>query len=218
MSIRVLLADDHDLFLEGLARLLELEGDIAVVGRASNGMEAIALVESTKPDVVLMDINMPVVDGVEATKRILEQQPETGVVILTMYRQDQHVFQAIRAGARGYLLKNSRIEEVVAAIRAVKTGASLIDPAMTAKVLREFRRLADQAEPDGPIGGLTETEIAILRLVASGMSNKEIAQKLSFSEKTIKNRLSILFQKLDIRDRTQAAIYAMTHGLIANQY
>ncbi len=218
MGIRVLLADDHRLFRDGLRQLLEFEDDIEIVGEAEDGLQAERMAMELRPDIVLMDINMPIVDGVAATRQVLQARPETGVIILTMYRQDQHVFQAIRAGARGYLLKNCSPSELVSAIRLVSSGSSLIAPEMATKLIKEFQRLADQSDPNEPMGGLTEKEIAILRLVASGMSNKEIASELAFSEKTIKNQLSILFQKLGIRDRTQAAIYAMTHGLIPNQY
>jgi DNA-binding NarL/FixJ family response regulator len=218
MGIKVLLADDHRLFRDGLRQLLELESDIKIVGEAENGLEAERMALDTNPDVILMDINMPIVDGVAATRQILDAKPDVGIIILTMYRQDQHVFQAVRAGARGYLLKNTSPTDLVSAIRLVYSGSSLIDPEMATKLCREFARLADQMDPTEPLGGLTEKEIAILRLVAAGMSNKEIASELAFSEKTIKNQLSILFQKLGIRDRTQAAIYAMTHGLIPNEY
>lgn len=215
MIIKVLVADDHTLFRQGLRQLLEIEPDVEVVGEAKDGMEVQRKVEELRPDVVLMDINMPIVDGVAATKQILEANPDLGVIMLTMYRQDQHVFEAIRAGARGYLLKDCLSTEVVSAIRAVYGGASIIDPTVTTKVLREFQRLAHDTDPEQGVGQLTAREVAILRLVAAGYSNKEIALKLAFSDKTVKNHLTTIFQKLQIRDRTQAAIYALSQGLIS---
>jgi DNA-binding NarL/FixJ family response regulator len=215
--INVLLADDHDLFRQGLRQLLELERDIRVVGEAGDGLQVQEMVEELEPDVVLMDINMPVADGVSATREILRTRPQTGIIILTMYREDGYVFQAIRVGARGYLLKSANSSEVVAAVRAVAKGASLLDPEMTTKVLREFRRLAQRVGPEEGLGGLSETEIKLLRLVASGLSNKEIAAELSFAESTVKNKLSLLFEKIQASDRTQAAIYAITHGLLPDR-
>ncbi len=214
--IRVALADDHTLFRQGLRQLLELEPDMEVVGEAVNGVEAIELARRTRPDVFLVDINMPIVDGVSATREIMREDPSIGVVVLTMYPEDGYVIRAITAGARGYLLKDADSARVVDAVRTVAAGHSQLDPGMTTKLLQEFRRIAQQPGQDNSMGGLTPREIDLLRLIASGRSNKEIAHELNLAESTVKNKLSVLFQKLDAKDRTQAAIYAMSHGLLAN--
>ena len=214
--IRVALADDHTLFRQGLRQLLELEPDMEIVGEAVNGVEAIELARRTRPDVFLVDINMPIVDGVSATREIMREDPSIGVVVLTMYPEDGYVIRAITAGARGYLLKDADSARVVDAVRTVAAGHSQLDPGMTTKLLQEFRRIAQQPGQDNSMGGLTPREIDLLRLIASGRSNKEIAHELNLAESTVKNKLSVLFQKLDAKDRTQAAIYAMSHGLLAN--
>ena len=214
--IRVALADDHTLFRQGLRQLLELEPDMEVVGEAVNGVEAIELARRTRPDVFLVDINMPIVDGVSATREIMREDPSIGVVVLTMYPEDGYVIRAITAAARGYLLKDADSAHVVDAVRTVAAGHSQLDPGMTTKLLQEFRRIAQQPGQDNSMGGLTPREIDLLRLIASGRSNKEIAHELNLAESTVKNKLSVLFQKLDAKDRTQAAIYAMSHGLLAN--
>jgi len=216
-KVRVLIADDHTLFREGLRQLLEMERDIEVVGEACDGIEAVSKTRDLMPDVVLMDINMPVVGGVAAIEQVLEERPDTGVIVLTMHRQDQFVFESMRAGARGYLLKDVKSSDLVFAIRMVARGASLVDPRMTTTVLKEFRRLASQVEADQGVGGLTPKELEILRLLAMGMSNKEIGRELCLAEKTVKNYLSTIFQKLQISDRVQAAIYALKRGLLTDQ-
>lgn len=215
--IRVALADDHTLFRQGLRQLIEIETDMQVVGEATNGKQAQELARTAQPDVFLIDINMPEVDGVTATREILREHPDIGIIVLTMYPEDGYIVRAVTAGARGYLLKDADSTRVVDAVRAVAAGHSQIDPGVTTKLLQEFRRIAQQSGQDQSVGGLTPREVELLRLIASGRSNKEIAHELSLAESTVKNRLSILFQKLDAKDRTQAAIYAMTHGLLANK-
>ena len=215
--LRVLIADDHTLFREGMRQLLEMERDIEVVGEASDGIEVLAKTKELQPDVILMDINMPVVNGVTAISQVLAERPEVGIIVLTMFREDQYVFDAMRAGARGYLLKDAKPSDLIFAIRMVARGASLIDPQMTTTVLKEFRRLASQVEPEQGVGGLTPKELEILKLLAMGLSNKEIGRRLCLAEKTVKNYLSTIFQKLQINDRVQAAIYALRHGLLADQ-
>jgi DNA-binding NarL/FixJ family response regulator len=212
-EIRVVLADDHQLFRQGLKALLELERGITIVGEASDGLEVQRVSVEQDANVVLMDINMPIVDGLSATRELLRARPEIGVIILSMHHEEGHVFQALRAGARGYLLKTSRVSEVAGAVRAVASGLSLLDPTVTSSVLSEFVRISKKQTPEDGLGQLTETEVKILQHVAAGMSNKEIASKLSLAESTVKNRLSVLFEKIGVLDRTQAAIYAITHGI-----
>jgi DNA-binding NarL/FixJ family response regulator len=212
-DIRVVLADDHQLFRQGLIALLELERGMAIVGEASNGLDAQRISLEQRAEVVLMDINMPIVDGLSATRELLRANPMIGVIILSMHHEEGHVFQALRAGARGYLLKTSRVSEVASAVRAVASGLSLLDPSVTSSVVSEFRRISARQTPEDGLGQLTETELKILQRVSAGMSNKEIATRLSLAESTVKNRLSVLFEKIGVLDRTQAAIYAITHGI-----
>ncbi len=212
-KIRVLLADDHALFRQGLRQLLELEDDIEVIGDASTGEEAQQMVTELRPDVVLMDINMPDVDGITATRNILAEYPNTSIVILTMYREDDYAFQAVRAGARGYLLKNAGSQDVVRAVRVTSQGASMVDPTLVPSLLREFHRLVNN--PTAPkVERLNDREMTLLRMLVDGKSNKEIASELDLAESTVKNNLSLLFQKLGARDRTQAAVYAIARGLL----
>ncbi|MBI3961200.1 MAG: response regulator transcription factor [Deinococcus sp.] len=208
--IRLLLADDHRMFRQGLRQILETEGDMEVIAEAGNGQEAVAKAHELHPDVVLMDINMPGLDGVKAAQLISRNAPGTAVIILTMYRQDDYIFEAIKAGARGYLLKDADSEELVRAIHAVAQGEALIDPTIATRVLAEFRR---PQEP--PAEHLTAREEEILRQVARGASNREIAQALGLSEKTVKNRLSEIFSKLSLSNRTEAALYAVREGLVS---
>jgi DNA-binding NarL/FixJ family response regulator len=219
--ISILLVDDHALMREGLRQLLECEDDMRVVAEAVNGLDAMQQVRKLRPDVVLMDINMPVVDGLAVTRQITNEYPSVAVIMLTMLRQQQQVLQAMRNGARGYLLKSASSQEVVQAIRKVHEGGILIEPEVTGALVSEYRRLSSLST-DGPsmhpsVSVLTAKEIDIVRYVAAGMSNKEIAAKLVYSEKTVKNYLSIIFQKLGIRDRTQAAIFAFRQGLIPEE-
>jgi DNA-binding NarL/FixJ family response regulator len=210
--LRLLLADDHRLFRQGLRQMCELKGGFTVVGEAENGRQAVELAVQTKPDVVLMDIQMPEMDGVEATRLITAQVPEARVVILTMYRQDNYVFEAIKAGARGYLLKDTDWQDLLEAIRAVQRGEALINAAMAARVLEEFRRQSQAPEQSEQAEALNPGEMDILHWLAQGHDNAAIAQKLSLSEKTITNRLSDIYGKLHVNNRTQAALYALRRG------
>jgi DNA-binding NarL/FixJ family response regulator len=213
-AIRVILADDHVLFRQALRHLLEMESDIRVVAEADDGSAVLDLVTQHLPDVVVLDLSMPAHDGISAAETLRMRYPKIGIIMLTMFAEDAKVIRAIRAGADGYLLKNVESTRMVDAIRAVARGESMIHPELASKVMNEFRRLSHVGESMN-VAGLTDREVKLLQLVATGLSNKEIAEEMDLAESTIKNRLSILFQKLDVKDRTQAAIYAMTHGLMA---
>jgi NarL family two-component system response regulator LiaR len=213
-EIKILLADDHALFREGLRSLLEDQDDIVIVGEAEDGLEVTRLVYELSPTVILMDINMPVIDGVEATRAILKDNTSVGIIILTMYPQDEYVFQALKAGAKAYLLKDTPSKRLLEVIRAVHQGEAVIDPEMTTRLLSEFRRMAIEEEEKPKYQALNEQEKRILIHVAEGASNKDIAIDLNLSERTIKNYLSIIFQKLQVNNRTEAAIRAMKEGLV----
>ncbi len=212
-AIRVILADDHAIFRDGLRAILDRQKDIVVVSEAGDGVEAVKKAAELAPDIVLMDINMPVMDGVRASRLITAQDQRVGIIILTMYREDEYVFEAIKAGARGYVVKDARAREVLKAIRAVHQGEALIDPATATKLLEEFRRLAEGQRKE--LFDLNEQVIEILRLVAQGATNKEIAEAIHFSEQTIKNKLSIIFQKLHVNNRAEATASAIREGLIS---
>ncbi|MBC8248385.1 MAG: response regulator transcription factor [Anaerolineales bacterium] len=212
-KIKVLLADDHTMFREGLRQILERQADMTVVGEAGDGREAAEKVESLAPNIVLVDISMPVLDGVKATRLITEHHPGVGVIILSMYGDDEYVFEAIKAGARGYLLKGDSSKNLIEAIRVVHRGEVMLGPGIAGRVLAEFRRLARDSSKDRLVD-LSKREVRILRLVAEGASNKEIGDRLSLSEQTIKNYLSTIYQKLHVSSRTEAAIKAIREGLI----
>lgn len=213
IPIRILIADDHTMVRQGLSQICGAEPDMKVVGEAADGKEAIRLATSLQPHVVVMDINMPELDGVQATGYITADAPDIGVIILTMYRQDEYVFEAIKAGARAYLLKDADSDELLRAIRAVAAGEALLDPAIALKMIDEFRRL--QAEPVGAddITPLAQRDLDILRLVAQGLDNNEIGDRIGLSDKTVRNRLTVIFEKLHVSNRTQAALYALRKGL-----
>lgn len=214
--IRILLVDDQKLMREGLRVLLEMEPDLEVVGEAGDGEAALAAYAEHQPDVVLMDIRMPGMDGVEATRRLRERWPEARVIILTTFDDDEYVFEGLRAGALGYLLKDVSGHELAEAVRTVAAGGALIEPSVARKVLAEFARLAPPARP--PDAGLpeplTEREREILQLLAQGLSNREIAQRLFLAEGTVKNYVTRILGKLGVRDRTQAALRARELGLL----
>lgn len=210
--IRLLLADDHNVLRQGMSQVIESQPDMTVVAQAANGQEAVTLTEQHRPDVILMDINMPEMDGVEASRQITAKHPKTGIIILTMYRRDDYVFEAIKAGASGYLLKEVELDELLAAIRSVSQGEAVIDSAIAGRVLAELRRphkTIVKAEPE-----LSERDLEILQLLAQGLKNQEIADRLFISEKTVRNRLSLIFRRLHLENRTQAVLYAMRKGLV----
>jgi len=216
-KIKILLADDHALFREGLRSLLADQADIEIVGEAEDGLEVIKLAAQLVPDIILMDINMPVIDGVEATRKILAAQEAVNIVILTMYPQDEYIFEALKAGAKAYLLKDTRSKKLLTVIRAVYDGQAVIDPEMTARLLNEFRRLTrsdEEKKKPANTQTLTDQERRILTLVAGGASNRDIATDLELSERTIKNYLTVIFQKLQVNNRTEAAVRAMKDGLV----
>lgn len=214
--IRVLLVDDQPLFREGVHTLLSLQPDLEVVGEAGNGEEALRLAARLRPDVILMDLQMPVLDGVEATRRLRLTQPDCRVIALTTFDDDEYVFEGLRAGAIGYLLKDTPSVKLLEAIRAAARGESFLQPSIAAKVVAEFSRLADQAptRPQPLAEPLSERENDILRLVVTGASNKEIAAVLVITEGTVKNHLTNILAKLGVRDRTQAALKAKELGLV----
>jgi len=202
------------MFRQGLRSILETEEDFRIIGEAANGREAIRYALETRPDVILMDIQMPELDGVAATKTILAEFPRAKVIILTMYRQDRYVFEAIKVGARGYLLKDADADDLIEAIRRVADGETLLNAEMAASILDEFKKTRQLPDhPEYRLSELTEREADILRLLAQGASNQEIAETLRVSEKTIRNRLSEIFSKLRLNNRTQAALYALREGI-----
>ena len=208
--IRLLLADDHRMFRQGLRELLEKKTGFLVVGEATTGREALVKVAELRPDIVLLDIQMPELDGVAVARQLAESHPDVRIVMLTMYRQDQHLLEAIKAGARAYLLKDADSEELFAVIERVARGEAALDPALTLPVLEAYRRLSAQQEAEA----LTAREREILQLLAAGHDNRTIAARLFLSEKTVGNRLSEIFQKLGVTNRTQAALVAVQRGLI----
>ncbi len=214
MTIRLLLVDDQRLMREGLRTLLELENDFEVVGEAGDGQAALDLYAQLAPDVVLMDIRMPVLNGVEATRRLRERWPEARVIILTTFDDDANVFEGLRAGALGYLLKDVSGSELANAVRTVAGGGALIEPSVARRVFAEFARLAPAAKPAELPEPLSERELEVLRLLADGLSNKEIGHKLSLAEGTVKNYVTNVLGKIGARDRTQAALRARELGLI----
>jgi len=215
-AIRLLLVDDQRLLRDGMRILLELEPDLAVVGEASNGKEALAQYAALRPDVVLMDVKMPEMDGVAATRELLITHPEAKVVILTTFDDDEYVFEGIRAGALGYLLKALSGEELADAIRTVAEGGALIEPSVARKVMAEFARTSHPSAQTAEklIEPLSEREVDVLRLLANGLSNREMAGQLFLAEGTVKNYVSSAMQKLNVRDRTQAALRAKELGLL----
>ena len=210
--IRVLIADDHRIFRQGLRQICEVLGSFHVVGEAENGRDALELAQKLRPDVILMDINMPVLDGVQASRLISESMPSSRVIMLTMYRQDGYVFEAIKAGAQGYLLKDADEQELIDTVKAVYRGEALIDPGLASRVLDEFRRLSQLPGGNAQIEDLTPAEMNVLCLVAEGADNKTIADRLSLSERTVANRLSNTYSKLQVNNRTQAALVALRRG------
>jgi DNA-binding NarL/FixJ family response regulator len=217
VSVRVLLADDQRIVREGLALLLGLLPEVELVGTAEDGQRAVELVGSLAPRVVLMDLRMPGLDGVEATRRIKARHPHVEVIVLTTYADDESIFAALRAGARGYLTKDAASEEIATAIARVAAGEAMLDPTVQARVLDRLNSAAEASPgPSRPttVEGLTARETEVLTLIASGLSNSEIADRLVVSEATVKTHVNRLFAKTGVRDRAQAVAYAYRAGLV----
>ncbi|UCD42793.1 MAG: response regulator transcription factor [Chloroflexota bacterium] len=211
-SIQVLIVDDHAIVRDGIRSLLSTIGDIDVIGEAATGRDAVKLFNRLQPDIVLMDLVMPEMDGIEAIKAIMELQPEAKILVLTSFATDDMVFPAIKAGASGYLLKDSDSEELVRSIREVQRGESSIDPKIARKLLRELSDPPPRTPP-AEVDPLTERELEVLKMVAQGKSNAEISQQLVISEGTARTHVSNILGKLHLASRTQATLYALRRGL-----
>jgi DNA-binding NarL/FixJ family response regulator len=212
--VRVLVVDDHALFRHGLVSVLRTAADVEVVGEARDGIEAIELAATLEPDVVLMDVRMPTVNGIEAARRIRLAQPTVRVLMLTESEDEDDLFGAVRAGATGYLLKEVAIDEIADAIRSVANGQALVSPSMTTKLLSEFNAMSRRLEEEHDGRRLTDRELEVLRLIARGMSNKDIGTELVISENTVRNHVRNILEKLQVRSRVEAAMYAVREKLV----
>jgi DNA-binding NarL/FixJ family response regulator len=212
--IRVLLADDHTLFRKGIRTILDQMPDVEVMGEAASGQEAVDLARELIPDVILMDIKMPSLSGIEATRSVVQENPHIGVVLVTMFDDPESAFAGMRAGARGYVLKEAEPQELRRAIDAAQRGEVMLCPIIAKKVLEHVGNEPKPREPGLPYEQLTQRELEVLQLAAEGMSNKEIATRLVISEKTVKNHVANIFSKLQVNDRTQAILYALRRGLV----
>ena len=213
--ISVLLVDDHSRVREGVRAFLVTQPDLTVVGEAGSGEEAVQLAEQHVPDVVLMDLIMPHMDGVEATRRVKQVSPRSQVVVLTSYHEDEHIFPALKAGALSYVLKDVSAQELAAAVRKAALGEAVLHPRVAARVIKELQGRREGAL--NPFTELSERELEVLKLIADGMSNAEMAAKLFLSEKTIKGHVSNILSKLHLVDRTQAAVYAWREGIVRKE-
>jgi len=227
-ELRIVIVDDHQLFREGVKRILEMENDFKVVGEGADGGDAFKLAEEFKPDVMLMDINMPNINGVSATENVISVSPQTRVIMLSIHDDEGYVYRTLRTGASGYLLKEMGTSDLVDAVRVVASGGAYIHPKVTGKLIEEFRRLSDQegsaertfsvddANPVDPkmIESLTRREREVLQLMAEGKSNRAIGEFLFISEKTVKNHVSSILQKLNVQDRTQAVVNSIKNGWV----
>jgi two-component system, NarL family, response regulator DegU len=212
-KIRILIADDHSLIRQGLKQILELEEDIVVIAQAANGSEAVQLAKEQNPDIILMDINMPGTNGLQAIKEIKQDKLECKIIVLTIHEDREYLFKTLQMGAEGYVLKDAEPSVLLEAIRSVNSGKSYIQSNMTMELVKEFNRVTMHEKEKHDENNLTSREIEVLKLIAEGMINKEIAKQLYISEKTVKNHVSNIFRKLNVSDRTQAAIYAFKHNI-----
>jgi len=212
--IKIMLAEDHVLVREGTKEMLDREEDMEVIAEAGDGEEAVRLVKERDPDIVIMDIALPKLNGIEATKQIKAISPGTAVLVLTAYDDDEYVFALLEAGAAGYLLKDVSTDELVDGIRAVQAGESTLHPAIARKVVNRFSQLAQEDE-NAPLETLTEREVEVLQLAGKGITNRQIADQLSISHRTVQAHLSHIFDKLGVGSRTEAVVYALRQGLLA---
>lgn len=211
-KIRIMIAEDHSMIREGLKQLLELEKDIEVVAGLSNGQAVLDQYPVVKPDIVLMDINMPQLNGLEALEKIKAMDPAARVIMLTIHQDREYLFKALESGAMGYVLKDAEAKVLIESVRSVYNGQNYIEPSMAKELVSEFKRIKSNPRIDSQ-NQLTDRELEVLKLLAKGMLNKEIANILYISEKTVKNHISSIFRKLDVQDRTQAAVYAIKNKM-----
>lgn len=214
MSIKILIVDDHEMVRDGLSVMMEREEDFTVVGEAQNGLEAVEKTKALNPDVVLMDLRMPEMDGVEAMRQIRAVQDDVKFLVRTTYDSDEYIFDAIEAGAKGYLLKDTSREELFRAVRTVNRGESLIEPAVVSRLLDRLTELSHRAAHGPEHGALSEREVEVLQLMARGSANKQIASDLSITESTVKTHVANIFQKLEVSHRTEAVTKAISQGII----
>lgn len=213
-QISVLMVDDHILIRQGLRKILDLDDKIVVIDEAGDGQGAINLARRLNPHVILMDINMPGTNGIEATKIIKREMPQIGIIALTVHDDDEYVYELVKAGVSGYLLKDVNPDKLIETIKKVSQGESVIHPSITSKLLTEFNRMAGANKEEEKFRELTSREIQVLRLIAKGHTNKQIGQELYISEKTVKNHITNIFRKLQVEDRTQAALCAIKAKLV----
>jgi two-component system NarL family response regulator len=214
VSIKILIVDDHEMVRDGLSVMMEREEDFTVVGEAQNGLEAVEKTKALNPDVVLMDLRMPEMDGVEAMRQIRAVQDDVKFLVRTTYDSDEYIFDAIEAGAKGYLLKDTSREELFRAVRTVNRGESLIEPAVVSRLLDRLTELSHRAAHGPEHGALSEREVEVLQLMARGSANKQIASDLSITESTVKTHVANIFQKLEVSHRTEAVTKAISQGII----
>lgn len=213
-KIKIIIIDDHPLVREGLRKILDMEEELKVIDEAGDGQGAINLTRRLKPDVILMDINMPGTNGIEATRVIKRELPSVGIIALTIHEEEEYVLELVRAGVSGYVLKDIAPAKLIETIKIVAKGHSVIDPSITNKIFGEISRLSRHRRMREDWENLTEREMDVLKLMAKGFSNKEIAQDLTISEKTVKNHITNIFRKLQVEDRTQAVLFAIKHHLV----